>query len=391
MAVPAYDFVEAVLSSLVDQGIRGHKAKELLVHTLLHILKDLPVDLPEDVDGIIKVLKEVLKIGSSNISFHLDAATQPQTRNHANMMESLLALWDTGMQQPEREVIQRHNLMMSIFCSALKASPRIDLIFALVAIYTCNLKIDMVRTTHFLYQHVALSSDTIFQRNLLPRFLTWFETSTCSLSHKAYFIRYIVSPMLLVQLNKTPSSSIFWTPHSSISEKMFLALKSSETPPQSLETPEILKALQNLWSTSKISGLLGGVFRVFGAEVFFLMDGPHSLIWRRILEGNPFTETDDMFKIELLHLTTILVQHFPSLVSHLPKDILKCTWHFVGSSNDPIVKETAFLLNARFFVVFGMCFFLRALDMFFSRGDGNFSNARKALKTCLCGVGASGN
>ncbi|KAJ3727980.1 hypothetical protein C8R42DRAFT_717411 [Lentinula raphanica] len=81
MAVPAYDFVEAVLSSLVDQGIRGHKAEELLVHTLLHILKDLPADLPEDVDGIIKVLKEVLKIGSSNISFHLDAATQPQTRS----------------------------------------------------------------------------------------------------------------------------------------------------------------------------------------------------------------------------------------------------------------------------------------------------------------------
>ncbi|KAJ3964783.1 hypothetical protein EV361DRAFT_976180 [Lentinula raphanica] len=76
-AVPAYDFVEAVLSSLVDQGIRGRKAKELLVHTLLHILKDLPADLPEDVDGIIKVLKEVLKIGSSNINFHLDAATQP--------------------------------------------------------------------------------------------------------------------------------------------------------------------------------------------------------------------------------------------------------------------------------------------------------------------------
>ncbi|KAJ3764878.1 hypothetical protein FB446DRAFT_795613 [Lentinula raphanica] len=69
-----------------------------------------------------------------------------------------------------------------------------------------------------------------------------------------------------------------------------------------------------------------------------------------------------MFKIELLHLTTILVQHFPSLVSHLQKDILKCAWHFVGSSNDPIVKETAFLLNARFFVVFGMRFFSRALD-----------------------------
>ncbi|KAJ3709898.1 hypothetical protein C8R42DRAFT_729734 [Lentinula raphanica] len=81
MAVPAYDFVEAVLSSLVDQGIRGCKAEELLIYTLLHILKDLPADLPEDVDGIIKVLKEVLRIGSSNINFHSDAATQPQNKN----------------------------------------------------------------------------------------------------------------------------------------------------------------------------------------------------------------------------------------------------------------------------------------------------------------------
>ncbi|KAJ3722891.1 FAT domain-containing protein [Lentinula raphanica] len=216
--------------------------------------------------------------------------------DHANVMESLLALWDTGMRQPEREVIQRHNLMMSIFCSALKASPRIDLIFALVAIYTRNLEIDTVRTTHFLYQHVALSSDTIFQRNLLLRFLTWFETSTCSSSHKAYFIRYIVSPTLLVHAQRNSSK-------------------------------------QHLLDTSFIDRL-------------------HSLIWRRILEGNPFTETDDMFKIELLHLTTILVQHFPSLVSHVQKDILKCAWHFVGSSDDPIVKQTAFLLNARFFAAF---------------------------------------
>ncbi|KAJ3709893.1 hypothetical protein C8R42DRAFT_729730 [Lentinula raphanica] len=194
--------------------------------------------------------------------------------DHANVMELLLALWDTGMQQPEREVIQRHNLMMSIFCSALKASPRIDLIFALIAIYTRNLKIDMVQTIHFLYQHVALSSDTIF--------------------HILYLLYRIPHAARPAQQNSSK---------------------------------------QHLLDTSFIDHL-------------------HSLIWRRILEGNPFTETDDMFKIELLLLTTILVQHFPSLVSHLPKDILKCAWHFVGSSNDPIMKETAFLLNARFFVVF---------------------------------------
>ncbi|KAH7879876.1 uncharacterized protein C8R40DRAFT_1034987 [Lentinula edodes] len=215
---------------------------------------------------------------------------------HDNVIEALLTLWDTGMQQPERETIQRHTLIMSIFRSTLEKSSRIDLIFALVAIYIRNLEIDTVRTTHFLYQHVALSEDTIFQRNILLRFLTWFDTSSCTWSHKAYFIRYVVTPTLLVQAARNPSK-------------------------------------QHLLDISYIDRL-------------------HSLLWRRILEENPFAETDDMFKIEILHLTTVLVQHYSSLVNHVQKDILKCAWHFVGSCDDPIVKQTAFLLNARFFAAF---------------------------------------
>ncbi|KAJ3865184.1 hypothetical protein EV359DRAFT_39363 [Lentinula novae-zelandiae] len=215
---------------------------------------------------------------------------------HDSVIEALLTLWDTGMQQPERETIQRHTLIMSIFRSTLEKSSRIDLIFALVAIYIRNLEIDTVRTTHFLYQHVALSEDSIFQRNVLLRFLTWFETSSCTWSHKAYFIRYVVTPTLLIHAARNPSK-------------------------------------QHLLDISYIDRL-------------------HSLLWRRILEENPFAETDDMFKIEILHLTTVLVQHYSSLVNHVQKDILKCAWHFVGSCDDPIVKQTAFLLNARFFAAF---------------------------------------
>lgn len=215
---------------------------------------------------------------------------------HDSVIEALLTLWDTGMQQPERETIQRHTLIMSIFRSTLEKSSRIDLIFALVAIYIRNLEIDTVRTTHFLYQHVALSEDSIFQRNVLLRFMTWFETSSCTWSHKAYFIRYVVTPTLLIHAARNPSK-------------------------------------QHLLDISYIDRL-------------------HSLLWRRILEENPFVETDDMFKIEILHLTTVLVQHYSSLVNHVQKDILKCAWHFVGSCDDPIVKQTAFLLNARFFAAF---------------------------------------
>ncbi|KIK68099.1 hypothetical protein GYMLUDRAFT_36928 [Collybiopsis luxurians FD-317 M1] len=212
---------------------------------------------------------------------------------HSSVIDALLTLWDTGMLQPERESVQRHTLIMSIFQSALEHTNRLDLIFSLVAVYTRNLEIDLVRTTHFLYQHVALSNDTIFQRNVVLRFLTWFGDDVHSWSHKAFFIRYVLTPTLLVHAARNPSK-------------------------------------QHLLDTSFVDRL-------------------HHLIWR---DAHPFTEADDMFKIELLHLTTILVQHYSSLVSHVQKDILKCAWHFIGSCDDPIVKQTAFLLNARFFAVF---------------------------------------
>ncbi|KAF5390637.1 hypothetical protein D9757_002758 [Collybiopsis confluens] len=212
---------------------------------------------------------------------------------HSSVVDALVTLWDTGMLQPERETVQRHTLIMCIFQSGLEKSRRIDLIFSLVAVYTRSLEIDLVRTTHFLYQHVALSKDIRFQRNILLRFLTWFGESTCSWSHKAFVIRYIITPTLLIH-----------------------AARNSST--------------QYLLDTSFVDRL-------------------HYLIWR---DAHPFTETDDMFKIELLHLTTVLVQHYSHSVSHVQKDILKCAWHFISSCDDPIVKQTAFLLNARFFAAF---------------------------------------
>ncbi|KAJ7629942.1 hypothetical protein DFH06DRAFT_1337874 [Mycena polygramma] len=54
----------------------------------------------------------------------------------------------------------------------LATSSRIDLVFEIVDIYTRNLGMDLVRTTRFLYKHVALSNDVLFQRNILMRFLT---------------------------------------------------------------------------------------------------------------------------------------------------------------------------------------------------------------------------
>jgi len=46
-----------------------------------------------------------------------------------------------------------------------------------------------------------------------------------------------------------------------------------------------------------------------------------------------------MFKIELLHLTTVMVHHYPDHLEDFKKDIIKCAWHYI-TSDDAVVKQT---------------------------------------------------
>lgn len=216
------------------------------------------------------------------------------------VVDALLDMWHAEVPQPEQasevmpEVIQRHCLLLSIFKTILMQSPRIDLLFEIVAVYARNLGMDLTLTTRFLYKHVALSEDIFFRRNILTRFLTWFVDPAFSWAHKALFIRYIVTPTLLVQAARC-------------------------------DTIQLLD--------------VDFVRRI------------HRIIWHPITESATFSETDDMFKIELLHFTTVMVHHYSNLLEDVRKDIIKCAWYYI-KSDDNIVKQTAFLLTARFFAAF---------------------------------------
>ncbi|KAG5637374.1 hypothetical protein H0H81_004799 [Sphagnurus paluster] len=217
------------------------------------------------------------------------------------VIDALLEVWHSEVPQPEQtamvlpEVTQRHGIMLDIFMEALKQSPRIDLIFEIVAVFTRNLGMDLVHISHFLYHHVALNEDIIFRRNVLMRFLTWFRDPAYSWSHKAQFMHYIVSPTLLVHATRP-------APREQLLDSDFV-------------------------------------------------DQMHRMTWRPITELEASSGTDDIFKIEVLYLTNILVQHYSELLEDLKKDIIKCTWHVIDSE-DIIVKQTAYLLAARFFAVF---------------------------------------
>lgn len=194
------------------------------------------------------------------------------------------------------DLVQRHVLLLGIFMKALQQSPRIDLLFDVVAIFNRNLSMDVIHISQFLYNHVALSDDTIFRRNVLLRFLTWFGDATVPWNQKGAFLRYIVTPTLLVHASRDSSN-------------------------------------ERLLDADYVNQL-------------------HRLIWQPITENSAFADSDDMLKIELLHFTTILVQSYSDLLEEVKKDIIKCAWQYITNSDDIIVKQTAYLLAARFFAAF---------------------------------------
>jgi transformation/transcription domain-associated protein len=218
------------------------------------------------------------------------------------VIDALLELWYSEVAQLEQsaiiipDVIRRHTLMLDIFVEALNQSPRIDLLFDIVSVFTRNLGMDLIRTIHFLYHHVALNEDVRFRRNVLLRFLTWFDSPSYSWSHKAYAIRYIITPMLLVHA------------HRPVPKEQLLDLD--------------------------------------------FISGIHRIIWHRIPDTEALSETDDMFKIEALHLTTVMVQHYSAFLEDIKKDIIKCAWHYITTTDDIIVKQTAYLLAAHFYANF---------------------------------------
>ena len=219
---------------------------------------------------------------------------------HGYVVDTLVTLWNS-IAQPAAlsvdivEVTHWHSIIQGIFINVLKQTPRIDLLFELVSIYTRRLELDTVSTTNFLYHHVALSEGP-FRRNVLLRFMTWFNDPQHSWQHRCYFLRYIVTPTLLVQASRA----------------------------------------------SNIDRLIGPDFT----------SQLHRSIWLPLSKDDSSAEIDDMYRIELLHLTTVIVQHYADLLEDVKKDIVKYIWFHVSHCDDVIVKQMGYLLAARFFSTF---------------------------------------
>ncbi|KAF8655244.1 hypothetical protein AX16_003148 [Volvariella volvacea WC 439] len=232
----------------------------------------------------------------------LSELTASYLTENSFVIDAVVELWQMEFHRPEQDglitpdSIEKHHIMLAIFIKALSESPRIDLLFEVTSVYSRNLAMDLVFVTRFLHRHVALQSDLLFRRNVLMRFLTWFGNPEIPWPDKSNFIHYIVTPTLLIQATRPP-------------------------PKEQLLDLDFVNRL-------------------------------HRILWHPIIESNAFSETDDMFKVEILHLTTIMVQYYSELLEDVKKDVIKCAWHYITASEDVIVRQTAYLLAARFFAAF---------------------------------------
>ncbi|KAL4241981.1 DNA Damage Response and Repair Kinase [Abortiporus biennis] len=212
------------------------------------------------------------------------------------VLESILNLWRPEPPLDEvyilqGDALQRQRFILSVFRKALEETPRIDLLFELISVFSREQPYDLTSLSQFLYHHVAFNDSLIFRRNVLTRFVVWFSDKSVPWPYKTHFLHYIITPMLLI--HATQSSKV---------------------------------------------GLLDSD----------ILQWIHTNIWNAMIDNTKFTEADDMFRIELLHFTTVMIQHYSDILVEAKKDIIKCAWHYI-TSEDVIVKQTAYLLAARFF------------------------------------------
>ncbi|KAI0320805.1 FAT domain-containing protein [Amylostereum chailletii] len=189
--------------------------------------------------------------------------------DHPFVVDALVDIWRAETPPSHDDiaaastVVKRHQLLLSLFQRVLELLPRVDIPFE-------------------------------YQRSLLYRFLSWFSDPSWSLAHKTYFVRIVITPMIMYRA-KSPQRN----------------------------------ALLD-------EALIGQI---------------HRRIWQPMMDGKTFADADDTFNIELLHLTTVIVQSYPHLLEVARKDIIKCAWHYI-TSDDSVVKQVAYLLAATFFAAF---------------------------------------
>lgn len=220
--------------------------------------------------------------------------------NNPSVLDSLLVLWRAS---PSRLVAspqggtpsttQREPLLIvEIFISYLKLKQHVPLLFDVIRIYTLQTSADLSKVTGFLYDNIAAGASSELKREILEHFLGVYGAEEISWDFKMHALRLLVNPILL----------LFFTKGEPVADLIDAKL---------LETV-------------------------------------HELIWGAVVTNDKvLADAGDALKIELLRMSTLLVQYCSDRLEKEKKDVIKMGWVYI-TDPDPTVKHTAYLLLARF-------------------------------------------
>lgn len=160
-------------------------------------------------------------------------------------------------------------------------------------LYSYSTSADLTALSRFLNSHVALSEDVELRRRVLDRFLDIYENPAVTQAHKSAALRLLVNPILLIVYSR------------------------AERETGLVDAEWIAKVHTKVWQL------------------------PHN----HPLELGALDEEE--LRVELCHMTTLLIRQAPSLIESVKKEVIKFGWISIRF-DDIDVTQTAYILIASF-------------------------------------------
>ncbi|GAA5889131.1 hypothetical protein JCM8208_007777 [Rhodotorula glutinis] len=198
---------------------------------------------------------------------------------------------------PHVQQLKEDAVVVEVFTGYLEQVEHIDLLFHLVEAYTYLTSADHTALSRFLNRHVALSTSLDFRRQVLDRFLDIYENPVVKSAHKSAALRLLVNPILLVSHSRG----------------------------------------------EREEGLLDASF----------VTKVHAKVWHPLVQPpSEFgTLDDEELRVELCHMSTILIRTAPKLLDAVKKDVIKFGWMSIRF-DDITVTQTAYILIATFLAAY---------------------------------------
>ncbi|KAF9958937.1 hypothetical protein BGZ72_010618 [Mortierella alpina] len=174
----------------------------------------------------------------------------------------------------------------------------VEVIFEMISIFTQETVIDFSFLKQFYIEEIAIKAPSTRKRAILEHFLVMFQDREIPQGVKMQSLRVIINPMLLVAFTRGPSDYLSVIDHAMITEI-------------------------------------------------------HSKIWQPLLSENPDDNqySDDALRIELLQMTSLILQFASDLIADARKDIIIFGWNYL-KIDDITGKQAAYVLIARFIAAY---------------------------------------